>query len=93
MPEQQTLHLMAEYDLVVIEEISMVPGVLYNMLDYRVMQGRQLEHGVSPQNYDRRDHSFGRIPIVIHACSALRSGSVSKYVILLNCAHFEQTFL
>ena len=52
--------------VLVIEEISMVAASLYNMLDFRAMYGRSRTHNVHEQNYSRKGHAFGRIPIVIH---------------------------
>jgi len=50
----------------VIEEISMVSSVLYHMLDFRSMLGRQAGHAVSQQTYAQTGQAFGRIPIVLH---------------------------
>ena len=49
-----------------IEEISVVSGPMYNMLDFRSMYGRSKTHQVHEQNYHRQGNAFGRIPIVIH---------------------------
>ncbi|CAE7278381.1 PIF7, partial [Symbiodinium sp. CCMP2592] len=48
--------------VLILEEISMVAAMLYNMLDYRSM----LSHDVNPQTYTRIGCAFGRVPIVLH---------------------------
>ena len=52
--------------VLILEEISMVSALLYNMLDFRSMLGRRLSHCVDPQTYTRIGHAFGRVPIVLH---------------------------
>ena len=52
--------------VLILEEISMVSALLYNMLDFRSMLGRRLSHCVDPQTYTRIGHAFGRAPIVLH---------------------------
>ena len=52
--------------VLIIEEISMVSAALYNMLDWRSMLGRKLEHDVLESTYSHVGCAFGRIPIVIH---------------------------
>ena len=52
--------------VLIIEEISMVSAALYNMLDWRSMLGRKLEHDVLESTYSHLGCAFGRIPIVIH---------------------------
>ena len=52
--------------VLILEEISMVSALLYNMLDFRSMLGRRLSHCVDPQTYSRIGHAFGRVPIVLH---------------------------
>ena len=52
--------------VLVIEEVSMVPALWYNMLDVRSMHGRSKTHDVYETTYKRPHHHFGRIPIVIH---------------------------
>ncbi|CAE7839254.1 PIF7 [Symbiodinium sp. CCMP2592] len=52
--------------VLILEEISMVAAMLYNMLDYRSMLGRRLSHDVNPQTYTRIGRVFGRVPIVLH---------------------------
>ena len=44
----------------------MVSAALYNMLDWRSMLGRKLEHDVLESTYSHVGCAFGRIPIVIH---------------------------
>ena len=52
--------------VLIIEEISMVSAMLYNMLDYRAMLGRRVIFKVEPQTYTKVGAAFGRIPIVLH---------------------------
>ncbi len=52
--------------VLIIEEISMVAASLYNMLDWRAMLGRKLEHDVQETSYSHGGCAFGRIPIVVH---------------------------
>ena len=52
--------------VLVIEEISMVSAVLYNMLDYRSMLGRSAAFNVDPLTYTKVGCVFGRVPIVLH---------------------------
>ena len=52
--------------VLIIEEVSMVSALLYNMLDFRSMGGRSLDFDVSEANYKLAHHHFGRVPIVIH---------------------------
>ena len=58
--------------VLVIEEVSMVPALWYNMLDVRSMHGRSKTHDVYETTYRRPHHHFGRIPIVIHLCDFLQ---------------------
>ena len=50
----------------IIEEISMVSALLYNMLNFRSMLGRRHSHSVEPHTYTRVGHAFGRLPVVLH---------------------------
>ena len=50
----------------IIEEISMVSALLYNMLNFRSMLGRRRSHSVEPHTYTRVGHAFGRLPVVLH---------------------------
>ena len=52
--------------VLVIEEISMVAAMLYNMLDYRSMLGRRVVFKVDPHTYTKVGCAFGRVPIVLH---------------------------
>eukprot|EP00435_Cladocopium_sp_Y103_P075807 s26_g65.t1 len=52
--------------VLVVEEISMVSALLYNMLDFRAMLGRQVVFKVSPSTYTKTGCGFGRVPIVLH---------------------------
>ena len=52
--------------VLVVEEISMVSALLYNMLDFRAMLGRRLVFGVDPNTYAKTGCAFGRVPIVLH---------------------------
>ena len=52
--------------VLIMEEISMISAVLYNMLDFRCMCGRRQEFAVDESNYRKDHHHFGRVPIVIH---------------------------
>ena len=52
--------------VLVIEEVSMMPAAVYNMLDFRVAHGRSATHDVSEMTYSQKDHDFGRVPIVLH---------------------------
>ena len=52
--------------VLVIEEISMVSAVLYNMLDYRSMLGRSGAFNVDALTYTKVGCAFGRVPIVLH---------------------------
>ena len=52
--------------VLIIEEISMVSAMLYNMLDYRAMLGRRLIFKVEPHTYTKVGAAFGRTPIVLH---------------------------
>lgn len=52
--------------VLIIEEISMVAAMLYNMLDFRAMLGRRVTFKVDPQTYSKVGYAFGRVPIVVH---------------------------
>ena len=52
--------------VLIIEEISMVAAMLYNMLDFRAMLGRRVTFKVDPQTYSKVGCAFGRVPIVVH---------------------------
>lgn len=65
--KQQALQqLWSSVRVLVVEEISMVSALLYNMLDFRAMLGRCALFKVTPQTYTRTGHAFGRVPIVLH---------------------------
>ena len=52
--------------VLVVEEISMVSALLYNMLDYRAMLGRRVVFKVDRHTYTKTGCAFGRVPIVLH---------------------------
>lgn len=52
--------------VLVMEEISMVSAVLYNMLDFRAMLGRSVAFKVDQRTYTKVGCAFGRVPIVLH---------------------------
>ena len=52
--------------VLIIEEISMVSALLYNMLDFRAMCGRRLPFKVDRDTYMKVGCAFGRVPIVVH---------------------------
>jgi len=64
--ERALQKMWSEVRVLVIEEISMVSALLYNMLDYRSMLGRQSMFLVGPNTYTKIGCAFGRIPIVLH---------------------------
>ena len=65
--KQQALQqLWSSVRVLVVEEISMVSALLYNMLDFRAMIGRGAMFKVTAHTYTRTGHAFGRVPIVLH---------------------------
>jgi len=48
-----------------LEEISMDPAEVINMVMYRSMWGRKEKWGVGPTNYGWKGHLFGRMPVVV----------------------------
>ena len=52
--------------VLIFEEISMISGGVYNMVDFRSMCGRKDAWDVDESNYKKDHCHFGRIPIVIH---------------------------
>ena len=52
--------------VLIVEEISMVSALLYNMLDFRAMLGRRVAFRVDPHTYTKTGCAFGRVPIVLH---------------------------
>ena len=52
--------------VLVIEETGMVPTSVYNVLNIRATHGRNNTHDVCETTYNRENHNFGRVPIVIH---------------------------
>ena len=64
--EQALQKLWSQIRVLVIEEISMVSALLYNMLDFRSMLGRRSMFGVDINNYTKTGCAFGRIPIILH---------------------------
>ena len=52
--------------MLVIEEVCMMSTSVYNMLNIRATHGRSSTHDVCETTYNRENHHFGRIPIVIH---------------------------
>lgn len=64
--EKDLQKLWEKVRVLVIEEISMVSALLYNMLDFRAMLGRRVAFGVDASNYHETGCAFGRVPIVLH---------------------------
>ena len=69
--------------VLILEEISMVSALLYNMLDFRSMLGRRLSHCVDPQTYTRIGQclwpgayslALGRLPAAASHRAAIASG-------------------
>ena len=52
--------------VLIIEEISMVSAMMYNMLDFGAMLGRRVAWHVDPHTYSKVGCAFGRVPIVLH---------------------------
>ena len=64
--EQALQKLWSQIRVLVIEEISMVSALLYNMLDFRSMLGRRSLFGVDQNTYTKTGCAFGRVPIILH---------------------------
>ena len=50
----------------IMEEISTISALLFNMLDHRSMLGHRRSHHLSPDEYHKTGNAFGRIPIALH---------------------------
>ena len=48
--------------VLIIEEISMVSAMMYNMLDFGAMLGRRVAWHVDPHTYSKVGCAFGRVP-------------------------------
>ena len=64
--QKQLTTLWEDVRVLIIEEVSMIGVALYNMMDLRAAHGRSSAHDVSETTYSRKNHHFGRVPIVIH---------------------------
>ena len=64
--QKQLTTLWEDVRVLVIEEVSMIGAAVYNMMDLRAAHGRSSAHDVSEATYNRENHHFGRVPIVIH---------------------------
>ena len=64
--ERALQKLWSKVQVLIVEEISMVSALLYNMLDFRAMLGRSVVFGVDSSSYTRTGCAFGRVPIVLH---------------------------
>ena len=52
--------------VLIIEEISMVSAMMYNMLGFRATLGRRVAWHVDPHTYSKVGCAFGRVPTVLH---------------------------
>ena len=50
----------------ILEEVSMIPPTVYNMLAWRSYLGRKAMWGAEEREYDQVGGVFGRMPLVIH---------------------------
>ncbi|CAE7263859.1 PIF7 [Symbiodinium sp. CCMP2456] len=80
--EKQLEAMWQRVRVLIVEEISMVASLLYNMLDYRSMLGRRLSHLVDPQTHTRIIHAFGRVPIVLHLGDFLQLRPIAQLSLL-----------
>ena len=64
--QKALMAMWSDVRVLVIEEVSMMPASVYNMLDIRAAHGRSVTHDVSEMTYSHENHHFGCVPIVLH---------------------------